>query len=84
MCSYKLITTPIANPGELHFEQGVHHYDLQSFIYNMVDMHNLTPKIQEVMTSTKWLTDKQVQQKRVRNLGYIAIFGLLKQLSPQL
>jgi hypothetical protein len=51
----------------------------------MVDMHNLTPKIQEVMTSTKWLTDKQVQQKRaVWNLGYIAIFGLLKQLSPQI
>jgi hypothetical protein len=85
MCSYKLIATPIANLGELHFEQGVHHYDLKSFIYDMVDMHYLTPKIQEVMTSTKWLTDKQIQQKRaVWNLGYIALFGLLKQLSPQL
>jgi hypothetical protein len=29
MCSYNLITTPIANPVELHFGQGVHHYDLQ-------------------------------------------------------
>jgi hypothetical protein len=29
MCSYKLIATPIANPGELHFGQGVHHDDLQ-------------------------------------------------------
>jgi hypothetical protein len=29
MCSYKLIATPIANPGELHFGQVVHHYDLQ-------------------------------------------------------
>jgi hypothetical protein len=50
----------------------------------MVDMHNLTPNIQEVMTFTKWLTDKQIQQKRaVWNLGYIAIFGPLKQMSPQ-
>jgi hypothetical protein len=64
MCSYKLIATPIANPGELHFEQGVHHCDLQSFLYNMVGMHHLTPNIQEVMTSKKWLTDKQIQQKR--------------------
>jgi hypothetical protein len=50
----------------------------------MVDMHNLTPNMQEVMTFTKWLTDKQIQQKRqVWNLGYIAIFGPLKQMSPQ-
>jgi hypothetical protein len=25
MCSYKLIATPIPNPEELHFRQGVHH-----------------------------------------------------------
>jgi hypothetical protein len=75
MCSYKLIATPIANPGELHFEQGAHHYDLHSFLYNMVDMHHLTPNIQEVMRSTMWLTDK---------LGYIAIFGPMKEMSPQL
>jgi hypothetical protein len=67
MCSYKLIATPIANLGELHFEQGVQHYDLQIFIYNMVDMHPLTPNIQEVMTSTNWLTDKQIQQKRAKS-----------------
>jgi hypothetical protein len=67
MCPYKLIVTPIANPGELHFEQGVHHYDLQSFIYNMVDMRNQTLKIQEVMTSTKCLTDKQLSAKRAKS-----------------
>jgi hypothetical protein len=51
----------------------------------MVDMHNLTRNIQEVMTFTKWLTDKQIQQKRaVWNLGYIAIFGPLEQLYTQL
>jgi hypothetical protein len=83
MCSYKLIATPIANPGELHFEQGVHHYDLQSFIYNMVDMHNLTPKIQEVMTSTNWLTDKQVQQKRALESGlYSHLWTLETIVSP--
>jgi hypothetical protein len=27
-------------------------------------MHNQTPKIQEVITSTKWLTDKQLSAKR--------------------
>jgi hypothetical protein len=64
MCPYKLIVTRIAKPGELHFEQGVHHYDLQSFIYNMVDMHNLTPKIEEVIAFTKWLSDKQISAKR--------------------
>jgi hypothetical protein len=71
MFSYKLIATPIANPGELHFEQGVHHYDLQSFLYNMVDMHHLTPNIQEVMTSTMWLTDKQIQQKHESEIWVI-------------
>jgi hypothetical protein len=29
MCSYKLIATPNANLGELHFGQGVHQDDLQ-------------------------------------------------------
>ncbi len=63
MWSYKLIATPFSNPGELHFEQGVHHYDLQSFLYNMVDMHHLTPNIQEVMTFPNWLSVKQNLQK---------------------
>jgi hypothetical protein len=67
MCPYKLIVIPIANPGELYLEQGVHHYDLQSFIYNMVDMHNQTLKIEEVMTSTTWLTDKQLSAKRAKS-----------------
>jgi hypothetical protein len=33
----------------------------------MVDMNHLTPNIQEVMTSTNWLTDKQIQQKRAKS-----------------
>jgi hypothetical protein len=31
MCSYRLIATLLANPPELHFEQGVLHGDLQCF-----------------------------------------------------
>jgi hypothetical protein len=83
MCSYKLIATPIAYPRELHFEQGVHHYDLQCFVYNMNDMYNLTPKIQEVMTSTMWLTDKQIQQKRALESGlYSHLWTLETIVSP--
>jgi hypothetical protein len=61
------------------------HGALQTLHYDLIDMHKLTPKIQEVISFTKWLTGKQIQQKRaVWNLGYITIFGPLKQLSPQL
>jgi hypothetical protein len=37
---------------------------LQTLHYDLINMHKLTPKIQEVMTFTMWLTDKQIQQKR--------------------
>jgi hypothetical protein len=30
-------------------------------------MHNQTPKIQEVMTSTKWLSDNQISAKRAKS-----------------
>jgi hypothetical protein len=49
LCSHKLIATPIANPLELHFGQEVLHGDLKCLHYDLVDMHKLTPKIQEVM-----------------------------------
>jgi hypothetical protein len=61
------------------------HGALQALYYNLIDMNKLTPKIQGVIAFTKWLTDKQIQQKRaVWNLGYIAIFGPFKKLFPQL
>jgi hypothetical protein len=48
-------------------------------------MHKLTPTIEEVIALTKWPTDKQFSAKlAVWILGYVAIFGLFKQLSPQL
>jgi hypothetical protein len=61
------------------------HGALQSLNFDHINMHKLTLKIQEVIAFTKWLTDKQISATRaVWNLGYIAIFGPLEQLSPQL
>jgi hypothetical protein len=39
------------------------HGALQTLNYDLIDMHKLTPKIQEVIAFTMWLTDKQIQQK---------------------
>jgi hypothetical protein len=47
--SLRLIGTTNANPSELKLGQGVLHGDLQTVHYDLVYMHNLTPKIQEVM-----------------------------------
>jgi hypothetical protein len=85
LCSISLVATAIENSPELNCGQGVLHGALQTLHYDHIDMHKLTPKVQEVIAFTKWLTDKQIQQKNVVwNLGYIAIFGPLEQLSPQL
>jgi hypothetical protein len=32
--------------------------------YDHVDIHKLTPTIEEVITFTKWLSDKQLSAKR--------------------
>jgi hypothetical protein len=80
-----LVVTAIETPSELNFGQGVFHCALQTLLYDLIDMHKLTPKIEEVIVFTKWLSDKQISAKRaVWNLGYIAIFGPLEQMSPQL
>jgi hypothetical protein len=36
---------------------------LQTLHYDHIDMHKLTPKIQEVIAFTKWVTDKQISAK---------------------
>jgi hypothetical protein len=83
--SIKLVATAIETPPELNFGQGVFHCALQTLHCDLIDIHKLTPKIQEVIAFTRWLTDKEIQQKcAVWNVGYIAIFGPLEQLSPQL
>jgi hypothetical protein len=61
------------------------HGALQTMDYDFIDMHKLTPKIQEVIAFTMWLIDKQtVKMCQVWNLGYIVIFGPLEQLFRQI
>jgi hypothetical protein len=43
----------------LKLGQVVFHCVLRSLYYNFVDMHKLTPNIQEVMAFPKWLSVKQ-------------------------
>jgi hypothetical protein len=63
LCSISLVATAIENSPELNCGQGVLHGALQTLHYDHIAMGKLTPKIQEVMAFTMWLTDKQIQQK---------------------
>jgi hypothetical protein len=63
LCSVSLVATAIANPPELNFVRGVFHGALQTLHYDINDMHNPTPNIQEVIVFTKWLSDKQILPK---------------------
>jgi hypothetical protein len=67
LCSISLVATAIANPPELDCGQGVLHSALQTLHYDLIDMHKLTPKIQEVIAFTMWLIDKQIQRKRSKS-----------------
>jgi hypothetical protein len=62
--SIKLVVAAIETPPELNFGQGVFHWALQTLLYDHIDMHNLTPKIEGVIAFTKWLSDKQISAKR--------------------
>jgi hypothetical protein len=85
LCSISLVTTAIENSPELNCGQGVLHGSVQTLNYDHIDMNKLTLKIQEVIAFTMWLTDKQISENvLVWNLGYITIFGPLKQMCPQL
>jgi hypothetical protein len=63
LCSISLGATAIANTPELNCGQGVLDGALQTLHYHLIDMHKVTPKIQEVIAFTKWLTDKQISAK---------------------
>jgi hypothetical protein len=39
------------------------HGALQTLHYDLIDMHKLIPKIQEVISFTMWLSDKQTLRK---------------------
>jgi hypothetical protein len=60
LCSISLVATAIANPPELNFGRGVLHGALQTLYYDIIDMHKVTPNIQEVIAFTNWLIDKQI------------------------
>jgi hypothetical protein len=62
-CSLRLILTTISNPPELNFGQEVIHGDLQFLHYDLVDIHKLTLKIQEVMKFRRWLIVKLILKK---------------------
>jgi hypothetical protein len=64
LCSISLVVTAIENSPELNCGQGVLHGALQTLHYDHIDMHRLTPKIQDVIALTMWLTDKQISAKR--------------------
>jgi hypothetical protein len=59
LCSHRLIATLIANPPELHFGQEVLYSDPQTLHYDLVDMHNLSPQIDDVMEFPKRLNVNQ-------------------------
>jgi hypothetical protein len=76
-----LIAIAIENPPELNFGRGVLHGALQILHYGRIDMHKLTPNIQEVIAFQNWLS---VEQKTVDivvwNLCCISLFRPLKQI----
>jgi hypothetical protein len=58
-----MIAATNAYPLELNFGQEVIHSDLQFLNYDLVDIHKLTPKIQEVMKFQRWLIVKVILEK---------------------
>jgi hypothetical protein len=48
--SIKLVPTAIANPPELNFGLGGLHGALKTLHYDLIDMHKLTPNIEEVIS----------------------------------
>jgi hypothetical protein len=58
--SISLVATAIESSPELHCGQGVFHGALGNLHYDHVDMHKITPTIEEVIALTMWLTDKKV------------------------
>jgi hypothetical protein len=81
--SLKLFATAIETPPELNFGQGVFHCALQTLLYDLIDMHKLTPKIEEVIAFTKWLSDKQISAKRGLKSGlYSHLWTLQRNVFP--
>jgi hypothetical protein len=67
--------TATISPG-LKLRQGVFHCGLKPLFYNLADMHKLTPKIQEVMAYSKWLSVKQNLRSGLKSVLYSHIWTL--------
>ena len=65
LCSISLVATAIANQPEFNFGQGMLHGALQTLNYDLIDMHKLTPNIQEVIAFIMWLSVKQKSTETV-------------------
>jgi hypothetical protein len=63
LCSISLVATVIETSPELHCGQGVLYGALETLHYDHVDMHKQSPKIEEVITFTMLLSDKQISAK---------------------
>jgi hypothetical protein len=78
---HREIEITVTNSSGVELGKGVFHSVLQSLYYNILDMHKLTPNIQEVMAFPMWLSVKQNLRKLpVWNLCCIALFRPLKQM----
>jgi hypothetical protein len=86
LCSHRLIATLIANPLELRFRHKVLHSDLQPLHYDLIDMHKLSPQIDEVMAFLRRINVNQYWRNfsEVWKLSWIALFWPLKQLIADL
>jgi hypothetical protein len=82
--SHKLIATLIAIRPEHHFGQEVLHGDLQCLHYHLVGLHMLYPKIDKVMEFPSRLNVKQILENLSLETRFIALFGHLKQIIPDL
>jgi hypothetical protein len=65
--SLSLVATAIETSPELNCGQGVLHGALQTLHYDLIDMQKRTPKIEEVIAFTMWLSDKQISAKRAKS-----------------
>jgi hypothetical protein len=81
--SISLVATAIETSPELHCGQGVLHGALWTLHYDLVDLHNLTPTIEQVIAFTMWLSDKQISAKRGLKSGlYSHLWTLETIVSP--
>jgi hypothetical protein len=67
LCSISLVATAIETSPDLNCGQGVLHGALRTLHSDHIDMHKITPTIEEVIALTKWLTDKQFSAKLAKS-----------------